>query len=150
PRVRGHEDARGCLRQPFSVRTDAEARAVRPEVPHAGGRHHEPPRPPRRLGRGARSSSDRGPDPPPRVAAARAGGRPGEAACEGRSSIVSAARETMLERIRESLRDVPKEERPEDVTIDRSYRSVDPSPRAELVEHFIDRVSEYKAAVRKV
>jgi L-lactate dehydrogenase complex protein LldG len=63
---------------------------------------------------------------------------------------MSAAREAMLQRIRESLRDVPKDERPEDVEIARSYRFVDPSPRAALVEHFIDRVSEYKAVVRRV
>src|SRR5262249_31173018 len=58
--------------------------------------------------------------------------------------------EAMLGKIRDALRDVPREECPEDVAIDRSYRSVDPSPRAELVEHFIDRVAEYKAVVRKV
>jgi L-lactate dehydrogenase complex protein LldG len=56
----------------------------------------------------------------------------------------------MLGKIREALRDVPKKERSEDVAIDRSYRSADPSPRAELVEHFIDRVTEYRAAVRKL
>ena len=63
---------------------------------------------------------------------------------------MSAAREAMLGKIHEALRDVPRSERPVDVAIDRSYRMVDPSPRAELVEHFIDRVSEYKAAVSKV
>jgi L-lactate dehydrogenase complex protein LldG len=63
---------------------------------------------------------------------------------------MSAAREAVLGKIREALSDVPQQERPEDVTIDRSYRSADPSPRGELIDHFIDRVYEYKAAVRKV
>jgi L-lactate dehydrogenase complex protein LldG len=63
---------------------------------------------------------------------------------------MSVAREAILGKIREALRDVPPSERPEDVAIDRSYRAVDPAPRGELIDHFIERVAEYKAAVRKV
>jgi L-lactate dehydrogenase complex protein LldG len=63
---------------------------------------------------------------------------------------MSSARESVLAKIREALRDVPREERPENVTIDRSYRAVDPSPREALIEQFVDRVSESKATVRKV
>ena len=90
------------------------------------------------------------PDLPRMVARARAGQGPRGADLEGRSGIMSAAREAMLGKIREALRDVPRAERPEDVAIDRSYRPDDRSPREALIEHFIDRVSEYKAAVRKV
>jgi L-lactate dehydrogenase complex protein LldG len=60
------------------------------------------------------------------------------------------AREAMLDRIRTALRDVPPSERPEDVAVDRSYRMVDPAPRVKLIEEFIERVSEYKAAVHRV
>src|SRR3954468_20650857 len=84
------------------------------------------------------------------VARARAGQGPRGADLEGRSGIMSASREAMLGKIREALRDVPRAERPEDVAIDRSYRPDDRSPREALIEQFIDRVSEYKAAVRKV
>src|SRR4051794_18114681 len=84
------------------------------------------------------------------VARAGEGGRRGGSADNRRSGIMSVPREAILGRIREALRDVPQGERPEDVAIDRSYRMADPSPRDELIEHFIDRVSEYKAAVRKV
>src|SRR5689334_9589596 len=84
------------------------------------------------------------------VARAGAGQEPRGADFEGRSSIMSSSREAMLGKIREALRDVPRSERPEDVAIDRSYLMAAPSPRNALIEHFLDRVSEYKAAVRKV
>lgn len=63
---------------------------------------------------------------------------------------MSAAREAILGRIREALHDVPSSERPEDVAIDRSYRTADSSRGRELIDQFIDRVSEYKAVVHEV
>jgi L-lactate dehydrogenase complex protein LldG len=63
---------------------------------------------------------------------------------------MNAAREAMLDRIRGALKDVPAGERPEDVTADRSYRTAASEPHGELIAQFIERVSEYKAAVRKV
>lgn len=58
------------------------------------------------------------------------------------------SREIILGRIRTSLKDVPASETPEDVKIDRSYLLVDPSPRADLINQFIERVGEYRAKVK--
>jgi L-lactate dehydrogenase complex protein LldG len=57
------------------------------------------------------------------------------------------AREEILARIAESLRDVPADERPEDVAVPRAYRRTEPG---DAVERFIERVSEYKTTVRRV
>ncbi len=61
---------------------------------------------------------------------------------------MSHSRETIFGRIRTALKDVPASETPEDVKIDRSYLTVDPSPRADLIRRFIERVSEYRAKVK--
>ncbi len=63
---------------------------------------------------------------------------------------MSAAREAILDRIREALADVPETERPDDVPVDRAYRHADEAPPAEQVAQFIERVAEYKATVRRV
>lgn len=63
---------------------------------------------------------------------------------------MSTAREEILGRIRTALQDVPPTEKPCDVPIARDYLRIDPSPRSELVSRFVDRVTEYKAAVRRV
>ncbi|MGE3820381.1 MAG: lactate utilization protein C [Isosphaeraceae bacterium] len=60
------------------------------------------------------------------------------------------AREAVLRAIRAGLSDVSTTEPPEDVTVDRSYRTVDTSPRETLIEQFVERVAEYKATVRRV
>jgi L-lactate dehydrogenase complex protein LldG len=60
------------------------------------------------------------------------------------------ARESILGRIRDALRDVPAGERPEDVPVARDYRTADPEPHAERVAAFCDRVAEYRAIVRRV
>ena len=62
----------------------------------------------------------------------------------------SSAREAVLGRIRSALADVPASETPDDVPVARAYRTADPSPREELLERFVERVSEYKAVVRRV
>jgi L-lactate dehydrogenase complex protein LldG len=66
------------------------------------------------------------------------------------STNTSAARATILNAIRAAVRDVPETETPDDVPVARDYRTSDPSPRAVLIEHFIERVAEYKAAVSVV
>jgi len=61
---------------------------------------------------------------------------------------VSSPRDVVLGRIRAALKDVPPSERPDAVTVDRSYRHVDDAPERERLERFIERVREYKAKVK--
>lgn len=60
------------------------------------------------------------------------------------------AKETILWRIRRATRDVPAGERPEDVAVERGYRSRDDAAREEIVERFAENVAEYKATVHRV
>ena len=64
--------------------------------------------------------------------------------------LVSTAREEILRRIRRAIYDVPKEERPEDIPVERGYRKGDDVPREEMIEHFAENVAEYEAAVHRV
>ena len=57
------------------------------------------------------------------------------------------AKETILWRIRYATR---TDERSEDASVERGYRSEDESPREEIVERFAERVSEYEATVLRV
>jgi len=63
---------------------------------------------------------------------------------------VSDARDSILARISSALRDVPSSEKADDLTIDRAYRMVDTASHSELLQLFIERVSEYKATVHRV
>ena len=63
---------------------------------------------------------------------------------------MSAAREEILRRVRRATHDVPENERPEDVEVERGYRDRDDAPREEIVSRFAERVAEYKAEVRRV
>ena len=63
---------------------------------------------------------------------------------------MATAKEEILWRIRRAMRDVPPEERPEDVPVERGYRQKDEAPREEIVERFAERTAEYKAAVHRV
>ncbi len=63
---------------------------------------------------------------------------------------MSAAKEEILRRIRRATHDVPENERPEDVPVERGYRDRDDAPRDEILERFAERVAEYKAEVRRV
>jgi L-lactate dehydrogenase complex protein LldG len=65
-------------------------------------------------------------------------------------AIMSTARTEILGRIRRALEDVPPDETPELAPVSRDYLKTDPAPHAEHVERFIDRVAEYKAAIRRV
>jgi len=57
------------------------------------------------------------------------------------------ARAEILARIAHALRDVPDDERPEDVEVSRTYLRAERGP---AVERFVERVSEYQATVRRV
>ncbi len=63
---------------------------------------------------------------------------------------MSGAKEEVLSRIRRSLKDVPRNERPEDVPVERGYRTESDTSREELIELFAERVSEYDATVTRV
>jgi L-lactate dehydrogenase complex protein LldG len=63
---------------------------------------------------------------------------------------MTTAREEILRRVRRATHDVPKDERPEDVPVERSYRKEDDAPRDEIVERFAERVAEYEATVHRV
>jgi L-lactate dehydrogenase complex protein LldG len=63
---------------------------------------------------------------------------------------MAGAKETILWRIRRATRDVPEEERPEDVSVERGYRREDDAPHGEIVERFAERAAEYEATVRRV
>jgi L-lactate dehydrogenase complex protein LldG len=65
-------------------------------------------------------------------------------------ALMSEAKAEMLRRIREALTDVPAAEDPEDVPVERSYRKAERVPHEELIERFIERVAEYRAAIRRV
>jgi L-lactate dehydrogenase complex protein LldG len=63
---------------------------------------------------------------------------------------MSAARDTILKRVRAALRDVPKDEQPTDVVVERGYRATSDASREQLITQFVERVREYKANVRLV
>jgi len=63
---------------------------------------------------------------------------------------VAAAKETILWRIRRATGDVPEGERPEDVPVERGYRTEDDAPRDEIVDRFAENVAEYEATVHRV
>lgn len=60
------------------------------------------------------------------------------------------AREEILDRIRRATTDVPSDERPEDVAVERGYRRTDDSPREEAVARFAETVAEYRATVHRI
>jgi L-lactate dehydrogenase complex protein LldG len=64
--------------------------------------------------------------------------------------LVSAAREAILARVREALRDVPAGELPDDVTVARDYRRAADDTREEIVDRFAERMADYKATVARV
>jgi L-lactate dehydrogenase complex protein LldG len=63
---------------------------------------------------------------------------------------VATAKETILWRVRRATRDVPEDERPENVPVERGYRDLDDDEREEIVGRFAERVAEYKATVHRV
>ena len=65
-------------------------------------------------------------------------------------STENPAREAILQRIRSALRDVPPDEQLQDVRVTRDYRRSGTDPHEEVVERFVERVTEYKVTVRRV
>jgi len=65
-------------------------------------------------------------------------------------STGSSAREEMLHRIRTALRDVPGREQPQDVVVKRDYLRSETVPREEVLDRFVERVTEYKVTVRRI
>jgi L-lactate dehydrogenase complex protein LldG len=65
-------------------------------------------------------------------------------------TVVSAAREEILGRIRAALRDVPADEAAAEVQVPRGYRLRSELPGRELVERFAERLRDYHADVRRV
>ncbi|HSH80855.1 MAG TPA: hypothetical protein VLA19_20180, partial [Herpetosiphonaceae bacterium] len=63
---------------------------------------------------------------------------------------MSAARDEVLRRIKQALRDVPGAEASGDVTVPRAYRHAGTAPRQDLVSRFAERVAEYRARVTTV
>ncbi len=63
---------------------------------------------------------------------------------------MTSAREEILRRVRRATHDVTKDERPEDVPVERGYRKGDDATRDEIVERFAERVAEYEATVHRV
>ena len=51
---------------------------------------------------------------------------------------MATAKETILWRARRATRDVPEGERPEDVAVERGYRTEDEAPRGEIVARFAE------------
>ena len=64
--------------------------------------------------------------------------------------LVATARETVLWRIRHATRDVPEQERPEDVPVEHGYRKEGGEARGEIVSRFAERTAEYDAEVHRV
>ena len=62
---------------------------------------------------------------------------------------MSQAREEILNRVRAALVDVPDGETATDVVVDRSYFTTDSDPDRR-VDHFIERVTEYRAKVHRI
>ena len=63
---------------------------------------------------------------------------------------MSTARETILSRIRYATADVPGDETPEDVPIERGYRTEGDLSGSELLDRFAEYVAEYEATVHRV
>ena len=63
---------------------------------------------------------------------------------------MSNTKDLILSRTRHALRDVPRDERPEDVPIERGYRKEDEASRKEILDRFAEYVAEYEATVHRV
>jgi L-lactate dehydrogenase complex protein LldG len=65
--------------------------------------------------------------------------------------LVATAKETVLWRIRHATGDVPEQERPEDVPVERGYRKQEEeAAREAIVVRFAERTAEYDAKVHRV
>jgi L-lactate dehydrogenase complex protein LldG len=62
-------------------------------------------------------------------------------------AVAVTARDEVLGRIAAALRDVPADERPEDVEVPRDYRRSEPDG---AVDRFVERLADYGTEVRRV
>lgn len=63
---------------------------------------------------------------------------------------MSNAKEVILARTRHALRDVPQDEKAEDVVVERGYYTKDEAPGEEIVDRFAEHVAEYETTVHRV
>ncbi len=63
---------------------------------------------------------------------------------------MSDAREEILGRVRTALRNVPDDESPDDVRVERAYRRDSGEPHEAVVALFVERVADYRAEVERV
>jgi L-lactate dehydrogenase complex protein LldG len=63
---------------------------------------------------------------------------------------MNSAREEILNRIRRATYDVPENERPEDVPVERGYRTQGTASREETVQRFAEYAAEYDAKIHRV
>lgn len=63
---------------------------------------------------------------------------------------MAGAKGEILSRVRNALGDVPRDENPEDVPVERGYRKEDEASREEIVDRFAEYVAEYEATVHRV
>lgn len=63
---------------------------------------------------------------------------------------MSSSRDEILGRVRKALGNVPEDEQPEDVRVPREYRHEGNLSEAKIVDLFAERVSEYKAEVKRI
>lgn len=63
---------------------------------------------------------------------------------------MTTAREEILRRIRAALADVPSDEQPEHVVVERGFNRASDAARSEIVDLFVERVTEYQATAHRV
>ena len=60
------------------------------------------------------------------------------------------AKTAILDRIGKALRDIPRDEQPDDVALARTYRTSESASQAERINLFAERVADYRATVHRV
>jgi L-lactate dehydrogenase complex protein LldG len=66
------------------------------------------------------------------------------------AQLRASAKDEMLSRIRNALRDVPVDEKPEQVVVERNYRQQSSESQEEIVKLFINRLEDYNAGVHRI
>jgi L-lactate dehydrogenase complex protein LldG len=66
------------------------------------------------------------------------------------AQLRASAKDEILSRIKNALRDVPDDEKPEQLVIERHYRQQSAEPQTEIVKLFINRLEDYNAGVHQI
>ncbi|GAC1359819.1 MAG: LUD domain-containing protein [Ktedonobacteraceae bacterium] len=66
------------------------------------------------------------------------------------TQLRTSAKEEILSRIRNAVRDVPVDEKPAEMTTERAYRQQSSASRAEIVEEFVGRIEDYNAGLHRI